>query len=72
MAASLTHTIEQLFLKKGLNPLKLEELYESVKDDYPDKSPYQMRHSIRRSIQSLSGRGVIKSVKKGIYILVDS
>ena len=72
MASSLTDTILKLFLQEKSHRLKLEQLYESVKDDYPDKSPYQMRHSIRRSIQSLSCRGVVKSVKKGVYILADS
>ena len=69
MAPSLTYVIGQLFLKEKSHRLALEQIYESVKDDFPDKNPFQVRHSIRRAIQNLTARGTVRTVEKGVYIL---
>ena len=72
MAYSLTYNIKKLFEEDELHRLTLDELYESVKNHFPNKDPYQMKHSIRRSVQSLTGRGVLERVNQGTYILVNS
>ena len=72
MVYTLAYSIEKLFQEDKLHRLTLQELYESVKDDFPNKDPYQMRHSIRRSVQSLASRGVLERVNQGTYILVHS
>jgi len=72
MAVSLTSLIEQLFLKEESHRLSIDQLYEEIKDTFPDKDETQMRHSIRRSIQSLSTRGFIVRTSPANYIVKEN
>ena len=72
MAVSLTSLIEQLFLKEESHRLSINQLYEEIKDTFPDKDETQMRHSIRRSIQSLSTRGFIVRTSPANYIMKEN
>lgn len=72
MAVSLTSLIEQLFLKEEFNQLSIDQIYEETKDTFPDKDETKMRHSIRRSIQSLSSRGFIERTAPANYIMKEN
>jgi len=72
MAVSLTSLIEQLFLKEESHRLSINQLYEETKDTFPDKDETKMRHSIRRSIQSLSTRGFIVRTSPANYIVKEN
>jgi hypothetical protein len=69
---SLTSLIEKLFLKEESHRLNINQLYEEIKDTFPDKDETKMRHSIRRSIQSLSTRGFIVRTGPAIYTLKEN
>ena len=72
MAVSLTSLIEQLFLKEKSHQLSINQLYEETKDTFPDKDESKMRHSIRRSIQSLSSRGFIVRTSPANYMMKEN
>jgi len=72
MAVSLTSLIEQLFLKEEFHQLSIDQIYEETKDTFPDKDETKMRHSIRRSIQSLSSRGFIERTAPANYIMKEN
>ena len=72
MAVSLTSLIEQLFLKEKFHQLSINQIYEKTKDTFPDKDETKMRHSIRRSIQSLSSRGFIERTAPANYIMKEN
>jgi len=72
MAVSLTSLIEQLFLKEEFHQLSIDQIYEETKDTFPDKDETKMRHSIRRSIQSLYSRGFIERTAPANYIMKEN
>ncbi len=72
MSISLTESMEKLFLKEPSHSLTINQLYEAMKEDFPDKDESKMRHSIRRAIQSLCTRGVIERTDKGFYTMKES
>lgn len=69
MGISLIETISTLFLKEKTHQLSLQKIYEQIKNDYPDKDKIQLKHSIRRSIQTLYSRGTITPYGAGLYVL---
>tara|TARA_B110000467_G_C17841185_1_gene224955 strand:- start:35 stop:253 length:219 start_codon:yes stop_codon:yes gene_type:complete len=72
MTVSLTSLIEQLFVKEKSHQLSINQLYEETKDTFPDRDETKMRHSIRRSIQSLSSRGFIVRTAPANYIMKEN
>lgn len=72
MSISLTASIEKLFLKEESHRLTIDQLYEEMKEEFPDKDESKMRHSIRRAVQNLYTRGFIERTGKGIYTMKEN
>ena len=69
MKKTLSQDILKLFNDKSSN-LSLKQIYEEVKTQFPDKDPIKLKHSIRRSIQSLYAKNSISRIGQGKYSLV--
>ena len=69
MTNTLSNDILQLFHSESSNIL-LSQIYDKIKDQYPNKEPTKLKHSIRRAIQSLSNKNTIVRIGHGKYSLV--
>jgi hypothetical protein len=72
MSVSISSAVEELFLKEKSHSLSVKQLYEAIKDDFPDKDSSKLKHSIRRSVQRLCIRGFIERTGNAIYTIKDN
>jgi len=66
MKNSMNESILKLFSAKS-SDLTLQQIYDEIKDDFPDKDSDKLKHSIRRSIQSLCSKNSITRIGQGQY-----
>ena len=72
MSISLSASLEKLFLKEDSHSLSIDQMYEEIKGDFPDKDESKIRHSVRRAVQSLHTRGFIERTDKGFYTMKEN
>lgn len=68
MKSSMNESILGMFSNKS--NLTLQQIYDRIRDDFPDRDPIKLKHSIRRSIQSLRSKNLIERIGQGEYSLL--